>query len=105
MSNNSLAMASTLVKKCFKVENISVSPFCTKLSQTAGYFLNASVLFLSAKILVQIPCIELVQMAKYIRQIRNWHILRNCHFNIYISTSRISANEEFLSLEKWLFLP
>jgi len=50
--------------------NISVSPFCTKLFQTARFFLNASVLFLSAKIFVQNLDINLIQMARYIRQIR-----------------------------------
>jgi len=52
-------MTSILVKKVFEVESISVSPFCTKLSQTAGFLLIASVLFLSTKIFVQILCIKL----------------------------------------------
>ena len=67
----------TLVKKSFKVENISVSPFCAKQWQTASFVLNAYVLFLSTKIFLQIPCIELVQMAKHIRQTRN---LTHPHF-------------------------
>jgi len=64
MSDNSLPMTSTLVKKSFEVENISVSPFCTKLSQTPSFFLIASVLLLSTKVFVQFLCIELDQMAK-----------------------------------------
>ena len=85
MSNNSI-----LVKKLFKVENISVSPFCTKLSQCTSFFLNASVLFLSTKIFVQNPGIKLVHIAKYIRQ--------TCKLT-HITSKRNPANWEFLSLK------
>jgi len=70
MSNNSLAMTSALVKKLFIVENVSVSPFCTKLSQRVSFFLKVSTLFIITKIFVQILYFKLVQMAKYICQIR-----------------------------------
>jgi len=69
MSNNSLALTSTLVKKSIKVVNISVSPICTKPSQRTSFFLNACVFIFSTKISVQNPGIKLIQMAKYIRQI------------------------------------
>jgi len=97
MSNNSLTLTSTLVKKSFDIENISVSLFCTKLFQCTSFFLNASILFLSAEILVQNPGIKLVQMAKYIRQI--------CTPTIHISTKRNSANWEFPSLKNCFVSP
>jgi len=63
MYNNSIA-TSTFVKKSFKVVNNSIS-FCTKLSQRAGFFLNASVLFLSTKIFVENLCRDVSSLFKW----------------------------------------
>jgi len=60
MSKNSLALTSALVNKLLKVGNISVPPFCTKLSESASFFVNTSVVFLSAKMLVQNSCKDLL---------------------------------------------
>jgi len=49
MSNNSSELTSTLVKKSFKVVNISVSRFCIQLSQTTSFLLIAPHLFFSTK--------------------------------------------------------
>jgi len=67
----------------------SLTKICTKLSQRASFFLKASVLFLSAKIFVQDPGMKLVQMAKYMRQLRKL---------THIPSKINSANWESLSL-------
>ena len=86
-------MASTLVRISFQVDNIS-HPFCTKLSQTASFLLNASVLFFRTKRFVQNPCRDILSLFK-------WQNIsaKPASILIHISSKRNSANGEFLSLK------
>ena len=94
VNNNFLALTSTFVKKSFEVGNISVSPFWTKLSRCTSFFLNAPVLFLSAKIIVQNPCRDLLSLFKW-RNISAWYD----SLLIHISSKINSANGEFLFIK------
>jgi len=97
MSNNSLAFNIRTCQQLFKVENNSVHPFCTKLSQSASFFWNTSVVFLSAKIFVQNRCRDLLSLFKW----RNTYSSDPDYANLptHISFKQNSANGEFLFLK------
>jgi len=67
MSSYSLAIAFNIRTRqhLFKVKNTSVYLFCTKLSQSSSFFLNRSVVFLSAKLFVQNRWRDLLSLFKW----------------------------------------
>jgi len=92
MFNNSLAFNIRTCQHLFKVENISVYPFCTKLSQSSSFFLNTSVVFLSAKLFVQNRCRVLSSLFKWqntsprlqLRELTYPHFIQNkfCYWRV-----------------------
>ena len=86
-------MTSTLVNKSFKVENISVSAFCTELSQTTSFFLMCLSCFPVERYLCKTPALSLFKCqnisAKYASLLN------------HISSKRNSANWDFPALKNW----